>query len=232
MGKDSLATRESYALTINDDVARQFAEMAAGGGAIDVTVLPTVKVPAGGGLNFELPSGDATKELRGVMILRQPVRAYWAGSIEDTGGGQPPDCSSQDAVTGHGDPGGDCLTCPLSQWGSKPDGGNAQACRHITRVFLLQPGHRLPLYFPAPPSAFRAAYVYNLALFDTNTDPFGVETVITLEKTQSKGGVGYSRPVFRRGEPLAAEESDAIRVYAARLVPALKGIPVAQADAA
>lgn len=38
-------------------------------------------------------------------------------------------CRSDDGVTGHGDPGGDCANCPMAQWGAK--GAGAPPCTFI-----------------------------------------------------------------------------------------------------
>ena len=64
--------------------------------------LPTVKVPAGGAINWQLPDGSAAPILQGVLIVYQPTRAYWSAEFGSTGGKTPPDCSSDDALHGNG----------------------------------------------------------------------------------------------------------------------------------
>ena len=45
-----------------------------------------------------------------------------------------PDCKSADAITGVGDPGGDCKTCPFSKWGAS--GGAPQCALSYDRLIF------------------------------------------------------------------------------------------------
>ena len=83
--------------------------------------LDRVKLPAGGGTAFELPSDDGegtdmVKEIRGVIVYSHPAYAYYRDKY--AGGNNPPDCGSFDGVIGCGNPGGECVRCPYNQFGS------------------------------------------------------------------------------------------------------------------
>ena len=73
-----------------------------GGEALSVADLPHITVPAGGGLQWEIESFEAPNgveyltEIVGVPVLQRVVRVYWASSIDESGGGSPPDCCRDD----------------------------------------------------------------------------------------------------------------------------------------
>ena len=179
------------------------------GERLDILNLPTIKVPAGGGKTWDLPDGSSAQELTGIIVVRRPVRAYWAVAFE--GGGSPPDCSSLDMITGHGKPGGTCEHCPMAEWGSGKD--NAQACRLITRLLVLQPDTILPALLPLPPSAFKACQNYVVGLAAQSKAPWHVRTAITLQQTKSGGGITYSVPEFRAIATLTKDQQAEMSRY-------------------
>ena len=87
-----------------------------------------IKIPGGGHLQFEIPSGnpdvpDYAPYLEGVILYSHNSNAYWPeGSEYDDD--QPPLCQSFDGKVGYGEPGGTCADCVLNQFGS--DGNNKQ----------------------------------------------------------------------------------------------------------
>ncbi len=84
-----------------------------------------VKIPAGGTLQFEMPSDDPDnpdyeKNLVGVILHNHATCAYWpAGSEYDDD--TTPLCSSVDGKVGIGTPGGACAACVMNRFGSAPD---------------------------------------------------------------------------------------------------------------
>jgi hypothetical protein len=101
----------SYAIMQADPAELQEAlAVNAGGQKINPFDLDVVKIPAGGMTVWTVPDieqGEVVKQaLEGIIILQRSIRSWWAGSIEDTGGGSPPDCSSQDGLWGVGSPAG------------------------------------------------------------------------------------------------------------------------------
>jgi hypothetical protein len=169
-------------------------EVLAPGERLGIADLPRVRMPAAGGTTWELPTGEPAKEIEGVIVHRQLTRAYWAADFD--GGASAPDCSSSDAVTGIGTPGGSCATCPNAQFGSASD-GRGQACRLITQLYVSVDGAPLPWVLSLPPSAATATRQYVVSLLAVHGLPYwAVRTAIRLERRQSPQGIMYSVPVF------------------------------------
>ena len=62
-----------------------------------------IKIPAGGGLAYEVPgddpdSPDSVKEFKAVILYHHPISCYY--KEEYTGGNNPPDCGSMDGCIG------------------------------------------------------------------------------------------------------------------------------------
>jgi hypothetical protein len=194
--------------TGTNDLAALAAEVLAPGERLGIGDLPRVKMPAAGGTTWELPTGEPAKEIEGVIVHRQLTRAYWAVAFD--GGAAAPDCSSVDAVTGVGNPGGSCATCPHSQWGSAAD-GRGQACRLITQLYVAVDGAPLPWVISLPPSAAAATRQYLVGLLAIHGLPYwAVRTTIRLEKRQSAQGITYSVPLFVTTRHLTPDERAAV----------------------
>lgn len=90
-----------------------------------------VKVPAGGALQYEIPTEDPdnpdySRYLEGVILYHHPSNAYWP----ETEGGEddenaPPQCQALDGKLGHGSPGGLCASCGYNKFGTR---GKGKAC--------------------------------------------------------------------------------------------------------
>src|SRR5581483_3839785 len=138
--------------------------------------LPRIRIPAGGGLQWVVPSleGETSEAvIEGVIVLARDTRAYYAQPLGESGGNQPPDCSSSDAVTGVGEPGGNCLRCPFAQYGSARD-GHGQACKQIKQLFVLRGSLLLPEVISLPPTSLKAAKQYLLKLTSQGFPYFSV----------------------------------------------------------
>lgn len=166
------------------------AEVLAPGETLGFGDLPRVKLPAGGGTAWELPTGEASKTLDGIIVHRQLTRAYWRDPF-GSGESNAPTCSSTDAVRGVGEPGGDCASCQFAQFGSGANGG--QACRLITRLYVLPDGSPAPWVVLVPPSSAQAVRRYIVSLLATRGLAYWlVRTRLTLEKAQTPSGITYS----------------------------------------
>lgn len=170
-----------------------------GNEGIDPSMLDKVKVPSGGSLVWEVPGLDGesepTKDLVGVIVGQRNIRSYFAS--EYSGGNEPPDCSSEDGVTGEPSSdsaegyGGQCATCPKAQWGSAENGG--QACSQRKLLLLLQPDAMLPLVVNVPPSSLKEVNKYLLRLTSKKVPFFNVVTSLKLAKVKSGGGIEYAQ---------------------------------------
>lgn len=188
-----------------------------GEGGITPFDLDRIKVPAGGGLTWELPSLDGeiieSKTVDGIIVYWKEPRAYWATKYEDSGGGTPPDCSTFDGIAGTGEPGGECAKCPLAAFGTADKGGG-QACKQTRMMFLLRPDSLLPTVLSAPPTSLKAMRGYFLRLAGQAVPYYTVITRFTLEKAKSGTGIEYSRIVPAVGARLSKEEVAQVQKYA------------------
>lgn len=175
-------------------------------------VYPRVKIPSGGMTQFEIPNPDDpskpnySPELNGVIVFHHPANGYWLeGDVN-------PVCSSVDGKTGVGDPGGNCSTCPLNQFGSG-EGGVGKACKNSHVLYLLQSGSTLPIRLNLPPTAIRPfSNFVSLAFLSQGKRTSSAVIKITLVKQQSKNNqsITYSAPVFTVAERFTAEMERAV----------------------
>ena len=184
-----------------------------GGTPIRASELARIKIPAGGGKAWELPDGKVAAEFSGVVIHTADARRYWAEGLDGgAGGGKPPDCASDDAVTGHGEPGGSCARCPLAEFGSDAKGGRGQACKQVRLLFVLMPGELLPSVVSLPPTSLKPARSFMLRLASKGTPYYGIVTRFRLETDKNKDGVAYSRVAMEQaGDRLTTEEVAKLR---------------------
>jgi hypothetical protein len=115
-----------------------------------------IKIPSAGSTVFEVPGEeddtDTVKEFSAVILHHHTLNCYY--KTKYTGGNNPPDCGSFDGVTGEGDPGGECKSCPLNQFGSA-DEGNGKACKNRRRIYVLREGEVFPLLLSLPTGSLK-----------------------------------------------------------------------------
>jgi len=182
--------------------------------------LTMITVPTGGGTMWSVDTIEGeiqTKELVGIIPCTQVVRAYWKESFDDTGGGTPPDCFSNDSTIGTGDPGGDCYQCPLNEFGTKPK-GRGKACQEYRLVFMTFQDEILPYVIKVPATSLKAATKYLYGLLSRNLPTYSVYTKLTLEKDKNADGIQYSKIVFSKVGTVedveaAAKYAEGIRPY-------------------
>jgi hypothetical protein len=181
-----------------------------GSGGLSQFDLQRIKMPNADSPFYTITDLDgeiAVKEVRCVVLFQRDIRTYWRSSIDDTGGGSPPDCHSFDSKVGIGDPGGDCASCPLNQFGSAAK-GTGKACKEVRQLFILREGSEsvLPEVFSVPPTSLQAARKFALNLGGRGIPVSSVITEIGLAKKRSKGGQNYSQATFRVARALSAHE--------------------------
>jgi hypothetical protein len=202
--------------------------------------LARVRIPAGGGTTWEVPtlSGtDPAKELQGVVVFFKNSRSFWAGDYE--GGNEPPDCSAPDAKHATARDGVEipatldeqgnllCETCKFSEWGSSETGsGRGQACKLTRQLFLIVPDRMLPLVVSLPPTSLKRASSYFLTLADYQKDYKRIVTHIGLEKVSGQNVPDYSVATFRAGEDLDPEVADIMAAYAESLRPHFEAVRI------
>ena len=218
-----LAVLDYRALKINPEKFAEIVKANTGDTGLTVSELDRVKVPAGGGQSWSVPSvagEQGVKEIEGVIIAWRDVRAYWEAAF--SGGNEPPQCSSEDGVRGIGTPGGLCLTCPLAQFGSAPPKNgvktDAQACHASRMLFMLRKEDLLPIVVSIPPTSIRPCKQYYTGLVRLGCFHHDVITGLSLHRDKNEGGIVYSLVSFRMVRELKAEE----KLKVAELVTAFK----------
>lgn len=181
-----------------------------------------INVPGGGGTMWKLPNPQGGKpvmaeEFAGVILHAQQVRAYWKTELSSSGA-QAPDCHSPDGIFGIGEPGGDCLTCQMSQFGSGKN--NSQACGENRNLYILREGSSLPtiLKIPAMSIDVYKSYIANLPSYK-----YEIETIFFLSEAVSKGGITYSQVCFRQGAPFDNATVEKIKSYKDAFVATITG---------
>ena len=182
--------------------------------------LDRITVPLGGGLNWTVPTlegEDSAKTLDGIVVHWTARRAYWATGME-VGGNTPPDCSSHDGETGYGNPGGECLSCPLNQWGSA-EGGNGKACKEKRMLFLLRASDLLPIVIQAPSTSIQPIKKYLLRLASQGLPYWSVMTKLSLEKASNGAGIAFSRISPQAAGPVPEEQRGMLAEYVKAIKP-------------
>lgn len=203
-----------------------------GGGQFSPFDLDQVHVPGAGGTTWEIPTIEGTEEIKtldGVIVYWRDGRSFWRTSFDEKGGGNPPDCYSVDGVIGIGDPGGDCRTCPMAQFGSAATvfnraGSQAQACRATRMLLVVRQGDLLPLVVSVPPSSLKPIKQYFIQLSRVGLPYYGVISRFTLNKTKSGGGIAYAEIQPTMIGKLSPEQAARMKTYNEQLRPAIEGV--------
>ena len=166
-----------------------------------------IKMPSGDTTLFQIPSEDPEepefeKEFTAVILHHHPIRAYFKTKF--TGASNPPDCGSLDGLTGYGNPGGDCKTCPFNEFGTWEN--DAKACKERQRLYLLREGELFPVVLSIPTGSLRELGRYLMRLLSKGLKSNAVVTRFSLSKATNKGGIVYAKAAFKVERRLTAEE--------------------------
>lgn len=183
-----------------------------------------IKIPAGGGLAYEVPSDnpdspDTVKEFKAVILYHHPVHSYYKDKY--TGGNTPPDCASNNGHTGIDVETGEvkeCKECPNNKFRSGDNG--SKACKQKRRIYILRAGEALPIILSLPTGSLADFSKYITRLLSKGKTSSSVVTKFSLKKAQNAGGISYSQAVLSVDRILTPEES----VVIARLTEQVKAI--------
>jgi hypothetical protein len=165
------------------------------------------------GKDFVITNAEGTnssKEFEGVIIYKHNTRSYWAKSFDDGDIDAPPDCSSEDGNIGVGEPGGECESCPMAQFGSD---GNGQACKKHQRLYVLLQDDLLPVVLNIPTGSLRKAKSYYLSLAQKGVPYYGVVTSFTITDAKNKQGIKYPEVNFSVKKFLSPDEIKSAKSY-------------------
>lgn len=187
-----------------------------------------IKIPAGGATMFEVPGDDEeegtmVKDITGVILFNHPAYAYYHEKY--TGGTNPPDCGSFDGVTGTGNPGGSCATCPYNQFGSGE--GQSKACKNRRFIYILQEGELFPMTLSLPTGSLKGFSQYVKRQLSKGRKLSQVVTKVSLKKATNNSGIAFSQAVFTFVRVLDPAEKEAmakmteqVKTYTANLTTA------------
>jgi hypothetical protein len=177
-----------------------------------------IKIPSAGSITFEMPGEDgepdSVKEFSAVILYHHPLFCYY--KTKYTGGNNPPDCGSFDGITGIGDPGGDCKTCPLNQY-ETADEGKGKACKNRRRIYVLREGELFPLLLSLPTGSLKELTKYLKRLLSKGKKSNAFVTRFSLKKATNSGGVLYSQAQFAIDRPLSPEEYALIEIMSEQI---------------
>jgi len=176
-----------------------------------------VKSLPGGACLLEVPSEsgepETVKEISGVIVGNFYEAVYYKDKY--SGGSNPPDCSSIDAIHGTGEPGGDCRSCPFNQFGSGENG--AKACHNKRRLLILRENELLPLELSVPTGSLKVFSAFITRQLSKGKKPSQYVTRFTLKKATSNSGIIYSQLQFTKDRDLTPEENAVVSTYAEQI---------------
>lgn len=204
-------------MPMNEDIKDIIAEEMDGLGTVPFDI---VKIPAGGGLSFELPGENddtpiAATALEGIVIDHHPANVLWLAEYD--GNNNQPDCSSFDGKTGIDKCGEvkQCATCPYNQFGSDIKGGKGKACKNMQHIYILRSGQFFPTLLVLSPASLAAWKNYvGKKIVVKGKRPYMVLTKVTLKKEKNDNGIVYSQAVFTKVEDLTPAECAEIKPIA------------------
>ena len=172
-----------------------------GDSKITLSDLSRISFPSGKSKTWIVPDIEAeggeieAKAITGIVLMTQRTRQYWEESFEDTGGGTPPDCSSEDGIFGRGNPGGECDNCLFSQF---DEDTKRQSCSEKRLIFMITQDDILPIMVSAPPTSLKNVRKYILGLTSKQKPIHSVYTELTLVTDKSQGGIDYPKIQIRK----------------------------------
>lgn len=165
--------------------------------------LPRISIIHQGGL-FEMPDGEMTKTFCGTILDMHKANAYWPLSLDDSGGGEFPDCHSLNGITPEGDCNDrqceTCRKCPKAYFNAEKVDGKPTicTCKNMKRLHILIKGCDLPYRLIASVKNIQPIDVY-ISLLAGVAAPYPlIETEFSLKKVTNKGGIEYSELILKR----------------------------------
>lgn len=209
----ALVEEGKYALEASSEIARNQREEL---GDDFVPKFERISVPGAGSTNWELPGGDAAKEITGVIVAQRKTTALYLDENDES---KFPDAYSLDGKTqilaegtvekaarlGIPVPLTNLAKCPYYQWDSKHligGSGKGKATREYREIYIVQPGTVFPTLVKIPSTSLVNSDSHFNAL--VQKAPFslsGYESILTLEKKE-QGQVKWSVVNFKVGDKL------------------------------
>lgn len=172
----------------------------ASGGKLQIHELPKATLNGAGASDWSV--ADARRDALEGVVVETAVKRMKFDSDYKRDEADPPVCVSDDGVTGHGEPGGECESCPFNQWGSGK-GGTGKACSEYLYVLLLEPGGTLPVVVQLPPTSLAPWRKFRMAAL---TRGAGVSrSLVRLSAKDGKVSPEVVRPLTQEEIVVASE---------------------------
>ncbi len=214
-----MVKKEEYALTSKSTDVDEVVKYNTGGRQVSPYDLEQIKVPTAGQTQWmvtEIGGATSAKELRGIIVHWTEERSYWKDDYAQSGGGTP-DCVSRDCETGRGDPGGDCNTCPMAEFGSDQR-GTGQACTLRRLLFFIRKDDFMPCIVSVPPGSIGSIHKYFMSLAAKGMKPYQVESVLTLnEMTAKKTKIKFSQIHAEASRKIEGDTLEAVITYSEQI---------------
>ena len=174
-----------------------------------------IRVPAGGGLSFELPSDDPNnpdmmKEFSAVILYHYPSRDGKIGVVAETG-----ECR-------------ECKNCPMAKWGSGENGG--MACKQKRAMYLLREGELLPVVMTLSTGSLAEFTKYITRLVTKGKRANGVVTKFSLKRAQNSTGIAYSQVMCSVDRALNPDEQANISAMSEQVKNLVNRMPIFDED--
>lgn len=184
-----------------------------------------IKIPAGGGLAYEVQGEDDDdveymKEISGVIVFTHRMNGYWPNSY-GTGEGEDkaPICSSMDGKTGLWRDSGEvrtCEDCPMNQYGSATgnngEAARGKACKNMRRLYMMMDGDPNFYLLTVPPTSIKEVNRQLAKIMGSKGIPYtGLVVSLKLEKAVNAGGIAYSKVVIGKKGLLPAGMANTAR---------------------
>ena len=184
-----------------------------------------IKIPAGGGLAYEVQGEDDDdveykKEISGVIVFTHRMNGYWPNSY-GTGEGEDkiPLCSSMDGKTGLCRDSGEvrsCESCPMNQFssaiGSNGEAARGKACKNMRRLYMMLDSDPNFYLLTVPPTSIKEVNRQLTKIMGSKGIPYtGLIVSLKLEKAVNAGGIAYSKVVIEKKGLLPAEVANTAR---------------------
>lgn len=159
-----------------------------GGDKLSKFDLDKATVPGPGGKRWRVTRADGSSDdpetITGIIVGVSNARAYY--ETEYTGDGGAPNCTSYDGgITGVGDPGGICETCPMNRFGSARNGGAGKACAEGKHLLLLPDNTVMPMLVTLPSVSLKFFKGYMSSLSNIGIMYWKVVTELSIGTTNT-----------------------------------------------
>lgn len=208
---------EEYNIVASRDQILEIIETNMGAGGMGPADLTKIKIPGGGGTQWEEETIEGVKhvdEITGVVVYWEDVRLYWKVPYDESTERTPPDCKTVgDCLVGVGDPGGVCRSCPKDAWPGKVGGIQpAKLCSERRVLFICRADDWMPIAMPLPVMSRAKCHEFFIKLTQGKLTHYGAIINFTLTRTENASGKPYSfltmKVVDRLSEPQTAKMRD------------------------